>query len=402
MDRNHKVIVLAEPMWSEGHFETQMQLFLSILLPKKCRLIILCAEPGRVRDWLVLQMPEYQESIFYARFTVKEGMGQKLIQEGRIWSYLSETIAQAERDSGWKADLVLITFLDVFINCGLRTLGFRAKLNYPWAGLYFAPAYFRYKSNFLRRFIQQSNYTILNHIENCRGIGILDEGTQIPMQARFKNKPVFVLPDVTDEKKPAVIPAEISEIKTKAGQRTIIGLIGLLQKRKGLLSFLRAMQAADPAKSYFLLVGALPLQDYTDEEQAELQRRLAVSEGENWHFELSYIESPVMFNAYVDICDVLYLVYEDFYYSSGILTKAAVFEKLVITAKGYCMGERVEQYRIGLTVEEGNNREIMEAMEILSDLRTREQMHAEAAFDEYRDFHNIHILDKVLCSVLGV
>ncbi len=48
-------------MWSEGHFETQMQLFLSVLLPEECRLIVLCAKPDRVMGWLADQMPEYKK-----------------------------------------------------------------------------------------------------------------------------------------------------------------------------------------------------------------------------------------------------------------------------------------------------------------------------------------------------
>ncbi|MGE5458968.1 MAG: hypothetical protein ACM3NJ_00800, partial [Methanobacterium sp.] len=343
MDQRQKVIVLAEPMWTKGHYETQMQLFLSILLPRKCRVIILCAEPDRIMEWLDNNMPEYQDAAFAAYFSVRERTEKTHYQSGQVWQYLADTVKNAEMVSGWKVDQVFITYLDVFINSSWRTLGVRVRFNYPWAGLYFLPSFVRQKSSFLKRAYRRINNMIFYRIKNCYGIGILDEGTYNPIKKLLKNRELIVFPDVTDERIPDSIPAEIAGIRARAGGRTIIGLIGLLQKRKGLLTFLQAMQETDPAETYFLLAGSLPLHEYSPEEQVLLQKYLAEPEGDNWHFELNYIEDPVMFNAYFCICDVIYIVYEDFYHSSGIMTKAAVFEKLMIAAKGYCMGERVEK-----------------------------------------------------------
>ena len=402
MYQGKKVIVLAEPMWSEGHFETQMQLFLSVLLPEECRLIVLCAEPDRVMGWLADQMPEYKKSAFAAHFTVSNRNGKKCYKRGQLWSYLSETVKKAEEDSGWNVDLVFITFLDILVDGSWRTLGFRAGFDYQWAGLYFLPSFFRYKSNIIRRAIQLVNNTIFYRIKNCNGIGILDEGIYSTMKERVKDCELFVFPDVTDERLPDCIPEHINRIRLDAGNRTIIGFVGVLQKRKGLLNYLRAMQAIDPTKCYFLLAGHLPLNEYTPAEQAEINRLLADQDGKNRHFELNYIRDPVEFNAYINICDVLYIAYEGFYHSSGIMTKAAVFEKPVIATKGYCMGERVDKYRLGLTVAEGNITEIIEAIETLAEEKARKQIVSEAKFDYYYDYHNANMLQDVLCRMLSV
>jgi hypothetical protein len=47
---------------------------------------------------------------------------------------------------------------------------------------------------------------------------------------------------------------------------------------------------------------------------------------------------------------VVFAVYRSFTRSSAILTKAGVFRRPIIVASGFCMADRVEAYRLGLTV----------------------------------------------------
>ena len=60
------------------------------------------------------------------------------------------------------------------------------------------------------------------------------------------------------------------------------------------------------------------------------------------------------FYALHSVCDILFGVYHQFAHSSGLLTKAAFFQKPVIVSKGYCMEERVRKYHLGLVVDEGD------------------------------------------------
>ena len=83
--------------------------------------------------------------------------------------------------------------------------------------------------------------------------------------------------------------------------------------------------------------------------------------GVNCHFELDYIDDPAEVNAYINMCDVVYMCYENFFYSSGIMTKAAAFGKLMLVSEGYCMGDRVTKYGLGLTVKEKDLDEIIAA-----------------------------------------
>lgn len=397
----NKVVVLAEPMWTKGHYETQMYLFLSILLPRNCKVIVLCAEPEKVKEWTYDCLPEYRDKLFSAHFSLIDQKGEERFKSGQLWQYLSESLAKAEEESGWKIDIVFITSLDIMIYRSWRRLLLKRNFEYPWVGLYFMPI-FRLRRTSLKYVKNIIKLKIFSKMNNSLGIAILDEGVYGKSQAFFNDRKISIFPDVTDERLPVPLPEKFAKIKAEAGSRTIIGLIGLLQKRKGLLNYLRSIQAMDNGKCYFLIAGYLPLREYSEEEQFEINRLITSIKGTNCHFEFNYIDDPAEVNAYIALCDVVYLCYENFYYSSGIMTKAAAFGKLMIVTEGYCMGERVEKYGFGLTVKEGDLDEIIHALKILTDDKTRQQMNKKAQFDKYMDFHNYKTLQTVLCDFLGV
>jgi glycosyltransferase involved in cell wall biosynthesis len=339
--------------------------------------------------------------LFTAHYSLIDDHGWEKLKAGQAWPYLSETLHKAEAASGWNIDMVFINSLDIIIYGIWRGWLFWREFDYPWAGLYVTPA-FRLKRNSrkgIKRFIQLQ---IFRRVRNGQAIAILDEGTKLQMQAFFKDRKVFVFPDVTDERLPSPLPEKFNQIKEKAGGRTIIGMVGLLQKRKGWLNFLRAIPAMNPEECFFLTAGYLHRPDYTREEQLEIDRLMASLEGANCHFELGYIDDSAEVNAYITLCDVVYLCYENFYYSSGIMTKASSLKKLMLVTTGYCMGERVEKYGLGLTVKEGDLDEIIAALTTLSEAETREEMMRKAQFDRFMLFHNVRVLDTALSEILGV
>ncbi len=394
-------IVLAAPIWSKGHYETQMQLFLSILLPKNCRVIALCAEPEKVEKWAEENMPDFKADLFTAHFTLMDPQGWGRLKTGRAWSDISASIDKAASASGWEIDMVFFITLDSMIYNTWRGVFFPKKINHPWVGLYMTPIFKRLPRgrDYFKKYI---SLKVFKGIKNCQGITIYDEGSFNECQAFFDDRKIYVLPDVTDENMPSPLPLKFSAVKEKAGDKTIIGLVGLLQKRKGLINFLRAVKAMDQEKCFFLLAGYLHWPEYTRHEQMEIRELLETLPETNFHFELGYMDDPTEVNAWIDLCDIVCLCYEEFYYSSGIMTKAAAREKLMLVTRGYCMGERVERYGLGLTAREGDLEEIIGGLTIMTDNDRREKMLAQAQFKEFMDFHNYRMLDEILSRILEV
>ena len=67
-----------------------------------------------------------------------------------------------------------------------------------------------------------------------------------------------------------------------------------------------------------------------------------------------------------------------------MLGKAAAFKKPILVAEGYLMGERVNQYQIGLAVPEEDSKQMLDAIKALGEpLDTRAQGRSEH-FAAYR------------------
>jgi len=338
-----RIVVIAELNWA-GHFETQMKLFVQILLEKGCRVIVLCPQPHAMECWVDNTFPELVDR-FYASF-LAPGKNKSSLRKILLWRNIRNQIRLAEGCTGWSVDSVLLTWLDGLFPKKRWQLPFiRYFMTYPWVGLYFATGIYRrdLEISWRRRNRKMMKSIGLFKSRQCCGVGILDEGSYEELSKRIAGKPVVLVPDVTDEQLPDIAVDRVTEIRQKAGGRPIIGLFGGLSPRKGVLNFLRLAEKIAPDQCYFLLAGELNVEDFIPAEREELKRLLSLGNSENCSFILEYIADAAMFNSLVKLSDILYLVYEKHSHSSGLLTKAAVFKKPVIVSKEYCMGKRVER-----------------------------------------------------------
>lgn len=395
-----KVVVLVDQLWV-GHCETQMKLFVQILFTRDCRIIVLCPRPQIMESWVSTVFPEFRDrflAVFFAAADHKHFLRKIL-----LWKSIRDSVRAVEKTTGLSVDRVFLAWLDgLFPEKRWQSPLIRYFMTYQWVGLYFLPSIYRSDIELPAR---SKKRKILRNCglfksKNCVGVGVLDEGSYAGLSKRMGNKPVVLVPDVTDEQLPDTDADSVAEIRRKAGGRPIIGLIGVLSPRKGVLNFLRLAATIAPDQCFFLLAGELKVETYPAAEQEELKRLLSLGRTDNCSFILEYVADPALFNALVNLSDILYLVYDRFFHSSGLLTKAAVFKKPVIVSKKYCMGKRVQEYKLGLAVSEGNFEEILEAVKYLIVDGTRETLIENAEFGLYHDANNFPMLEQALCKML--
>lgn len=401
MLKESRVIAIAEPKWTAGHFATQMQMFLSVLLQEGHRIIVLCPAPDQVLGWVEESMPAFRHLVYTTFFSLDRDTLAAQIKRGSFRHYITGLLRTAESSTGWQVDIVFITWLDILLDGIGRAWWFRNNLSYPWTGLYFLPTYLRIRAVGIKGLARWFSVQTAVNSPFCRSLAVLDEGVQPALAASAHGKPVLVFPDATDERLPEADLASIQEIRLRAAGRPIVGLLGVLERRKSLLTFLRAMAGTDPGACFYLVAGYLPWEAYSAAEQQELKDLMAL-DGGNGHFELRFIEDPVEFNAYVKVCDFLFMAYEDFYHSSGILSKAAAFEKPVIVSVGFCMDERVQRYRMGLSIPCGDAAQARAAILRLADEEFRTEIKRQGGFQNYHEFHNQEQMKKALLEMLGL
>jgi len=239
---------------------------------------------------------------------------------------------------------------------------------------------------------------------HCCGVAVLDEGVTEPLKSMVSRARVHALPDVADLSLPETLPPLTETLQKKAAGRPIIGLLGVLGRRKGTLSFLRAIDKLHPDQFFFLLAGRLGSieRNTYGRDKDELDALLTIAkERENVLLHLEHIETEAAFNSLTLACTVVYLAYEQHDHSSGILSKAAYFKKLVIAPDRGCVAERVRKFRLGTTIRTGSVMRTASAMRELCHDPSRAGHLTAARFDDYHSTHNIDRLETSLNQLLA-
>lgn len=235
--------------------------------------------------------------------------------------------------------------------------------------------------------------TIFN-AKNCTGIFSLDE-YQAKDITNTLGKPCTALPDVTNDVSPNMDWEVIKEIQEKANGRAIVSLLGALQRRKGLLPYLKAIHQNTNEQLFFVLAGKLYKEGFSEEEWKEVNQLIELLPSNAYTY-LAHIPDEATFNALVKQSSVIYAAYINFPNSSGLVSKAALYHKPIIVSKGFLMDKKVNQYQTGISIPQENSHEIVRAIEQLSSQNIKESSH-----ENFNAHHDVQILHRVLKNCLG-
>lgn len=410
----NKTVALVDPLWT-GHHPMYFSQFTATFMRLGAFVIGLCPEPAEAlqaaRTAAVASVADFDRRVsmhhlasgkrswFRGRF---EGDPLRTFQR---WKRAADALFEAEQSTGRQVDLVFFPYLDSY----LRFLPFPSvpglTLNRPWSGLYLRNHHHGEKPSLKASLRLLAKGDALMRCPLSRGIGVLDERFIAPLERRT-GKAVHAFPDVTDSALPARPYALAEEILRKADGRKIIGLIGL-ERRKGMLNLLRVAEKARELRLpwYFACTGRFERGEYSAEEQSLLDgiaRRVAAGEIDNVHFNPASgrIPEEADFNSIFTTFDVAWAAYEGFEGSSGTLGKAAAFEIPCIATAGECIGHRVEGYRTGLTIPEGNSERALEAIRRILDRRDWDDRPLQGDYARFRDDHGIARLEALLGALL--
>ncbi len=395
-----KTIALVDTLWG-GHHPTYLKFFAKTLLELGHEVISLCPEPEEMNLWIASHCPELQPR--FHSFELHEPatrpipirrLQAKAMAVAR-WQRVAQSIQEISSKLGKAPDITFFAWLDTYL--GLIPAITDTIFPYPWSGLYFQPGYLRIPPK-----LQWMRHGILNPLSvlkssHCPVVAVLDEGIADKLQQKL-NKPVVTFPDITDESAPDINFEIAQKIRAKAAGRKIIGLLGSLDKRKGTLTLLEVSQQVSD-RWFFVFAGRLPEPAFTAAELAKIEE-IVKANPDNCFFYWNSIPDGSGFNAVVQVCDVLYAAYENFPYSSNILTKAAIFEKPVIASKNYCMGERVEKFNLGYGIEGGSVSQCVSILERLHEELSTGNLSIQPDFEGYRRLHSIEQLRAAFQKIL--
>jgi hypothetical protein len=385
-----KTVVLIDP-YQGGHHLMYLRLFSKAILELGYQVVACSADSENLDNWIVAQLRESPELIKnFKTLTILEHPPKRLFDRNlqplntlSRWYLAKKTVRQVIQLVGHHPNLVLFNWVDSYLSRYIPASLIDIIFPYPWFGICFQP-----KLDNIQK-IKHNHFFDFHRIFKafyCQGVGVLDNEQTAKLQLQL-NKKVITFPDITDEVKPDVNFFVALDIKKKARGRKIIGLLGSLNKRKGLLNLMKASQQPGSEKYLFAFVGQLS--HYTlQSEELEYIQRIRDLNPLNCYFHFELIPDEPQFNALVNTCDILFAAYENFPYSSNILTKAAVFKKPLIATRGSCVGNRVLQFQMGLTIDEGSLDQCIEAIHVLCDDLDLNLISLQPDFESYRKIHS--------------
>jgi glycosyltransferase involved in cell wall biosynthesis len=356
-----KHIVLVDGLWA-GHHPIYVKTFAKLLLGAGYQVTVLCPAPDEVASEVggcssvedgQLKAHRLSERVPKLLRYIPKRIRTPFLPLVRWWQ-VSQSLKAVCLASG-KPDLVFFAWLDSYVSGYLPVKLIDWQFPFSWSGLYFHPRHLRASSHNggpQKRWFALPQ-TFLAKSKWASAVAVLDAGVLNVLRAELHGKPAVALPDFTDETPPSDHCTLVDEIKSKAKGKTIIGLLGGLSRRKGLLTLIRIVRQSVGKHWYFVFAGELLEQTYSRDELAEV-RTFFSAPREDCFFYLNRISDDAQFNAVVNICDVIFAVYENFLHSSNLVTKTAIFGKRILVSTGGYMEEVVREYALGESVQAGN------------------------------------------------
>jgi len=389
-----KTVALIDPHFS-GHHYAFICLFAKYFLRGGNRICVFYPEKeNEIREYLKAEGFD-DRFVFFE----KNSLQRKIMSGKRIWNLplttlrfwrdTSHLLKQTEKKHGLKFDFVFFAWLDDYLCNYLHHRLVDFVFNYKWSGLYFHPWYLN-DANLSDRISVSSVDSVLRS-QKCLTVAIHDEFNVQKLANRVKKK-VVLFPEIADSTPPEDNYALAKELIEKSSGRTIVGLIGISQ-RKGFPTFVDAIKTLDSNKFFFFFCGPLET-DQMSVMDLEKSSAFLNAVPSNCFYYPNYLVEGAKLNSIINTIDILFLIYNNFQSSSNFITKAVLFKKLVVSTDRFWMGRVTTKYQLGLTVQEGSPNASADALIKIADNRI--------SFLEKADWHGylaVHREENLTLSI---
>jgi glycosyltransferase involved in cell wall biosynthesis len=378
-----------------GHHELHLKTAARALAEAGHEVWLLYPEPEVLKAEIIAGKPELSDLIRGAALQrlAESKIGHRLrLTYTAKWKAVAKALREVESD-GKRFDLAFFMYLDAYLCSLLPITWLDRAFKYKWAGIYMQPLFRMRGTSMARRpgFLTRDH---LLHSHHFNGAMALDESSLPWLKDRF-GKPFVAMAEYGNIAIPDLEAAIVKELVAFAAGRPIVGLFGALAKRKGVLTLLRAAKFLENTDCVFAIAGKLASQSFSPEELEELNN-LTATLSSKCFYRPQNIETDAAFSALMSISSVCYIAYEDWVFSSGLQSIAAEFDVPAVVADSGVMGERVNHFGTGITIDPTSPEEAAEAIKTLLSKKLPPD-----GFATYRAQHRIEAFEKDLCALVA-
>ncbi|MBW4518507.1 MAG: glycosyltransferase [Scytolyngbya sp. HA4215-MV1] len=400
-----KTVILVDGLW-EGHHSTHLKAIAKTLLALNCQILVCCPKPNELSNWLSSHAENQENILGSVEFHEPEKSSfpfrkiRQSLNAVNLWKTTTLVVQEILEKLGKTPDLLFFPWLDSYLEGCLTHHIVDQIFPYPWSGVYHQAHHIRAKSKLSFIYYGPLDPQAILWSSHCPVVSVIDRGIAGKLRDRLNSKPVVAFPDIADTSLPDTNFPLLNKIKQQAKGRRIVGLLGSQAKRKGLLTLLRAAQLMSHSGYFFVFAGVFAKDSFSIEELSEIEKVIE-SNPEHCFFYFEEIPGEAQFNALVDLCSLLFVVYENYPFISNILMKAAVFEKGVIASETFYIGEITQKFNLGLTVPERNVEKCVEALKDWDQVSNSTIEQYKQGCKAYRDWNSEERLHTTLEEVLS-
>jgi len=407
-----RTVAIVDWNWS-GHHPANFTLYASALAQLGVRVLPFCAQPGDLPGLLSASPIGQSEAALariepaqliefpYHKLRFQLGRLRPFQQAILLFGSLGNRLRAWERVSGVHIDLV---FFACIYDAHFERLRYAERFfRFPWSGLYLHARSFRMPGSPIPFFGGLPCPEKIFTLKSLRSVAVLDEQAVTPLRRLTGGKLVVAFPDPTEVQLPAKSdPAWglANKMLEFARGRPVVSLVGHLQRTKGLEEFTRAAQDESLRGMVFFLAGEVSWNEIGPESRVAMLS--AWEQLPNVFTHLQRVTDERALNAAMASSDIIFAAYTDFPNSSGILSKAAVFERPVIVSDGYLMAERTRTYQLGEVVKERDVEAIKAALRRLGGLDPAAGRFRGGLWKEYRAAHSYERLVGAFAELLRI
>ncbi len=364
------LITLVE-IGNDGHRTAYMREFIAALLQLNYKVLCLIPDYKPIEDWVEIHYPDKKHHVYYISFQYSwERMNIPFAIAERIrilfnWRNVTKTIRTAEKQFKIKTDFVFINYIDFFLIGRIPLFIYNFIFPFQWAALLISSGIYYVEKHLLSSKPMLVNQDFVFTSPKFKALVILDEGILEEVQKRLDKK-TLLFPDIADCTLPDIANKLYKTIKEKAGNRIVVGTIGLEPHKCG-YEFLQLAKKADSSKYFFVFTGIFHenVRKYYNQQQLDEFDDFFSNLPENCLTSFGHVDEGIEYNSLFCSFDIVYLLYKNFYNSSNRLVKSSFFNKLVLSTNLGCIGKNVNNYQLGEVADAINIEEQIQKLELL-------------------------------------
>jgi hypothetical protein len=353
---NKKVFIHINPLWI-GHIPAYAAIIWPRVLARGYHLINLTNDTESSLGFELDHFGGRNSEITHVRVFPNRHFPNHLERSKTYWDELSAAIREIESNCGCES-IVFHQWADLYTDSYLPSCVVSRAIQRPWSAVCIHPVEFRVRKSIKRRLFEAIPNLISNGFwephrmralrnNHLKSIYFPDENILSEAEKYFAPTLARAFPEISSTET-AALPSEFAAAESRIGNMPLMGILGVMAKRKGYFEALMASMELR-GKWFFVFAGKVDWSELSAEEKRMVRASMEEPAGNVFWIDRTLSDGEL--NAIAKKCDLVSVAYRDFFHSANLQVKAAQFRIPALAGPRHLSHERNLKFGLGPNLE---------------------------------------------------